>query len=197
MSRLGRVNSMRRLRKMLIVTSALALAQVSQAAAPSCWRMGSGQYFASLEFCVSSVQASRGAANFGPKNLLASPGSRRAWCSAVGVEPVGTWIKIGIEKGAAFRRLLVSNGYGATPDIHSRHGRIKDLKVEIGAVLKTTVTLADRAGLQTIDLGTAGEFASLRLEVLSYYPGTSAANVCLDYLTPDFEDLELPIPSQR
>jgi len=93
--------------------------------------------------------------------------------------------------------LLVSNGYGATPDIHSRHGRIKDLKVEIGAVLKTTVTLADRAGLQTIDLGTAGEFASLRLEVLSYYPGTSAANVCLDYLTPDFEDLELPIPSQR
>lgn len=191
------MNSMRRLRKMLIVTSALALAQVSQAAAPSCWRMGSGQYFASLEFCVSSVQASRGAANFGPKNLLASPGSRRAWCSAVGVEPVGTWIKIGIEKGAAFRRLLVSNGYGATPDIHSRHGRIKDLKVEIDAVLKTTVTLADRAGLQTIDLGTAGEFASLRLEVLSYYPGTSAANVCLDYLTPDFEDLELPIPSQR
>jgi len=156
--------------------------------------MGSGQYFASLEFCVSSFQASRGAANFGPKNFLASPGSRRAWCSAVGVEPIGTWIKIGVAKGAAFRRLLISNGYGATPNIHSRHGRIKDLKVQIDAVRQTTVTLADTIGLQTIDLGAAGEFASLRLEVLSYYPGISVPNVCLDYLTPDFEDLEHSTP---
>jgi hypothetical protein len=51
-------------------------------------------------------------------------------------------------------------------------------------------------GLQTIDLGSGGQFNSLRLEVLIYYPGTSSTDVCLDYLTPDFEDLERP-PANR
>lgn len=186
-----------RLRRLFVVSIALTLAQIADAAsAPSCWRMGSGQYFASLNFCVSSVQASRGAANFGPRNLLSSPGSRRAWCSAVGVEPVGTWITISIDRGAAFRRLLISNGYGATRDIHARHGRVKELKVIVDGGPATIVTLADKTGLQTIDLGASAESASLRLEVLSYYPGTSSANVCIDYLTPDFEDLERP-PAKR
>lgn len=197
MSSVGLVNCMQRLGWALIFISAVEFAQVSQAATPPCWRMGGGQYFASLEFCVSSVQKSKGAANFGPKNLLASPGSRRAWCSAAGVDPVGAWIEINIEKGAAFRRLLISNGYGATPDIFARHGRIKDVKVEIDGAQQTIVTLADKSGFQTIDLGKAVEFASLKLEVLSYYPGTSAANVCLDYLTPDFEDSEIPERSQQ
>jgi hypothetical protein len=150
-----------------------------------CASGGSAQFFNEIRYCVSSVRAPEGETAFGPDNLMKGDPAK-AWCGSAADHGAGGTITIHIEGGPAFRRLLVSNGYGRSAETYTRNARVRIVEITGDGGLDARVIFPDRKDMVPIDLPTMAR-NWISLKIVDVYPGQQFPNACLTYLTPDLE----------
>ena len=159
-------------------------------AADTCWTGRQGQFFTSIQYCVSSVLAPQAGNTYGPENLANWFGNRAAaWCEGASGNGVGETITIRVEGGPLFRRLQVGNGYSKSAQTYTNNGRVKTVEVTADTGLRVKLNFDDRSDLTPVDLmGPAREW--IRLRIVDVYPGAKFTDTCLSFLMPDFEHEE-------
>jgi hypothetical protein len=156
-------------------------------AAKTCWTNDYGQFFNKIEYCVSSVLAPEGDTSFGPDHLAKlERDAGHAWCDGGPNFGLGETIRIKVDNGPAFRRLLVGNGYAKSPETYANYGRVKKVEITGDSGLKATLDFPDRGDLVPIDLPKMAK-EWIELKIADVYPGDVVLNTCLGFLTPDFE----------
>jgi hypothetical protein len=176
-----------RIRMPVMGASVLVMATVLDPAAASetCASGGAGQFFNEISYCVSSVRAPEEGTAFAPENLFkGDPG--KAWCAGAPDYGIGATITIRIKGGSAFRRLLVSNGFGKSPATYAYNARVRTVDVTGDGGLNAKLIFPDRKDMVPINLPSMPQ-NWIRLRILDAYPGEKFANACLGYITPDFE----------
>lgn len=163
--------------------------------AKDCSALGAGQFAREIEVCVSSALSPQGGNSYLPKGMMDGD-PRTAWCAA-SVPGENIWIEIHVTDGSAFRRLLVQNGYGKSAETFSANSRPRRLAVSVDGGPARNAQLPDTHEMTTLDLPAAGQHRTVRLEVQDVYPGARYADVCLDYLMPDFEHEEELLQRQQ
>ena len=159
------------------------------AAAPTCWTGYHGQFFTSIQYCVSSVRAPEEGATFGPANLANWDGgttTTKAWCEGAADFGLGETITIRVDGGPAFRRILMANGYAKSPAAYANNARVKTVEVTGDNGLRATLQFPDRSELGHIDLPAKPQ-RWVQFKIVDVYPGKQAANTCLGFIMPDFE----------
>lgn len=170
------------------VLTGLAVAPGPVSGAESCWTQGSGQYYDALHYCVSSVLKPSGKWHYGPGNLVGDEGGQHlAWCEGVRGPGIGEAITLRIDNGAAFRRLIIANGYGKSEKSYFENARVRIFHVTTDTGLSTSVMLPDQPQPVLLPLPEVGEFRWVRLEIGDIYTGSRYNDTCFDYLGPDFE----------
>lgn len=157
------------------------------AAQDICWMGFRGQFFGVIQYCVSSVLPPQDGATFEPENLMGGGAdAAKAWCEGAPGLGVGETIMIQVEGGPAFRRLLVRNGFGKSPETYAGNARVKAVEISADTGLSATVTLPDTNEVAPVDLpGMAQHW--IRLKIVEVYPGAQSENACLGFVIPDFE----------
>lgn len=166
--------------------SPTAQAGPDRAPGDQCWTARNGQFFREMEFCASSVLPSQGGASYGPKHLSRWSGEGRAWCEGANGPGVGETISVRVKGAVPFRRLLVANGYGKSPDTFRDNGRVKTLEIVAGGGVRATVALADRPEIVAVDLPAMAQ-DWFQAKIVDVYPGARFTDTCLSLLIPDFE----------
>ncbi|MDQ2090070.1 NADase-type glycan-binding domain-containing protein [Marimonas arenosa] len=169
-----------------IAFAVLLSAPAPATAEETCFTQGSGQFAFAIHTCVSSTLAPQAGNSYGPRNL--SDGNpRTAWCEGERGPGIGETITLFIDDGAPFRRLLVANGYGKSPETFRKNGRPKLVEITTDRTPPTQLVLADQPGLLPVPLIRSAEYQWVRLRILSVYPGTRYDDTCLGFIGPDFE----------
>jgi hypothetical protein len=184
---LARESDVRRYSILLsLIASALQFAVSSSAdAAETCWAMGAGQFAEGIAFCTSAVLHPIGEITYGPERL-ADSNPMTAWCvPAPAADDV--WIELRIDRGSAFRRLLLQNGYGKSPEVYRNNSRPKTIEISTDNGKSGSAVLPDHHELVAIQLPSVGEYRVVRIKIVDVYPGEKYGDICLDYLMPDFE----------
>jgi hypothetical protein len=170
----------------LVGALALPLATLQAAAAQTCWTMGATQFVEAIAFCASAVLEPIRDITYGPEHM-ADGKSVTAWCAP----PAGkVWIELRIDRGAKFRRLLIQNGYGKSPEVYRNNSRLKTIEISTDKGRSGSVVLPDRHDLVAVQLPSVGEYTKVRIDIVDVYPGEKYGDLCLDYLMPDFEHEE-------
>lgn len=155
-------------------------------AADNCWSMGAGQFANDIAFCVSAEVPASARNAYGPRGL-ADSNPQTAWCAPSGLHGPFPWIEIRIDDGAEFRRVLVQNGYGKSPEVYRQNSRPRTLEISVDNGPAARVTLPDYHDMAAVELPSAGKHRAVRLSILDVYPGEKYTDFCLDYVMPDFE----------
>jgi hypothetical protein len=157
------------------------------AAQQKCWAGHGGQFYRSIEYCVSSVRAPEGGNTYGPENLVRwEGGPAKAWCEGVEGYGLGETIMIRIENGPAFRRLLVSNGDGTSPEIFANNGRVRTVEITSDTGIKATIDFPDKNEMLPVNIpGMAQKW--IQFKIVDVYPGERSPNTCLTLLLADVE----------
>jgi hypothetical protein len=170
------------------VLMALAGAPNPVSGAETCWTLGSGQYYDSIHYCVSSALKSSTKWHYGPENLVGDEGGQHlAWCEGVRGPGIGEAITLRIDNGASFRRLIIANGYGKSEKSYFENARVRIFHVTTDTGLSTSVMLPDQPQPVLLPLPDVGEFRWVRLEIGDIYTGSRYEDTCFDYVSPDFE----------
>ena len=162
-----------------------------------CWTEGPSQFADATHFCVSSVLPPQGKSNYGPKNLVDYFGSTGAWCEGASGHGVGQTITVRIDRGPAFRRLVIKNGYGKSAKSFKDNGRLKTVRITSDTGIDTTANLIDQPGEQPVYLPLIVPHRWVRLEILDVYPGARYADTCISAIGPDFIYEEELLQSQQ
>ena len=150
-----------------------------------CWTRSGPQFVDAISYCASSALAPQDGSTYGPKNLTdGNPAT--AWCAGVPGDGIGQTLTILIDGGAAFRRLLISNGAGKSSQTYANNGRIKTLEISSDAGTQTTASLIDQNGLLPVYLLKPAQHW-VQLKIIDVYPGDKFADTCLADVTPDYE----------
>ena len=169
----------------------LAMMTISEptpaAAAQSCWTGENGQFFRKIEYCVSSVLAPAGETSYGPNHLMwFEGGADKAWCEGVEGYGLGETIMIKVEGAVPFRRLMVSNGYGKSPETFAQNGRVRTVEITSDTGIKATIEFPDKNEMLPVNIpGMAQKW--IQFKIVDVYPGERSPNTCLTMLQPDHE----------
>jgi hypothetical protein len=153
----------------------LAMMTISEptpaAAAQSCWTGENGQFFRKIEYCVSSVLAPAGETSYGPNHLMwFEGGADKAWCEGVEGYGLGETIMIKVEGAVPFRRLMVSNGYGKSPETFAQNGRVRTVEITSDTGIKATIEFPDKNEMLPVNiLGMAQKW--IQFKIVDVYPG--------------------------
>lgn len=173
-----------------LICGALLGLLATPAVAETCWTGREGQYFNSIQYCVSSVLAPQAGNTYGPDHLADwDTDARAAWCEGAKGHGIGETITIRVKGGPAFRRLLVGNGYNKSPQTYASNGRVKTVEITADTGMSAVVNLADRSDLTPVDLP-APAHDWIRVKILDAYPGEKFADTCVSFLMPDLEHEE-------
>ena len=151
-----------------------------------CWREGPTQFADATHYCVSSVLSRQGSWDYGPRNLPDYFGSVGAWCEGGKGHGIGETITIHIERGPAFRRLRIKNGYGKSKTAFRNNGRLKLVRITLDTGINMSVRLRDLPQVQVIKWPLVAPHRWIRLEILAVYPGARYKDTCVMALGPDF-----------
>lgn len=154
--------------------------------AEQCFTLGSTQFVDAIHYCVSSVLKPQGDSDYGPQNL-ADGDPATAWCEGVRGPGIGETITLRIDNGAPFRRLLIGNGYGKSPQRYEDNGRPHLVEIVTDRTPPTRMQLVDQNGILPVPLIDVGAYRWVRLKILSVYPGRKYTDTCMNFVTPDFE----------
>jgi hypothetical protein len=165
---------------------AFLFADAPTKAAEACWMSGPAQFDEGIQYCVSAVAPSAGGGSDGPRSL-ASGDPRAAWCAPAPKAGETVWAELRIDRGAQFRRLLVQNGYGESADSYQNNSRPKTVSISVDGGSATRVILPDSHDLSPVALPGVGAFRVVRIELVDVYPGLRSTDICLGYVSPDFE----------
>jgi hypothetical protein len=169
----------------------------TSAAAETCWTGRQGQYFNSIQYCVSSVLAPQAGNTYGPEHLAGWDTDKSgAWCEGARGPGIGETITIRIEGGPDFRRLLVGNGYNKSPASYDNNGRVNTLEITTDTGIRTRVDLADLNEVTPVDLPGAAH-GWVRAKILDVYPGAKFSDTCLSFLMPDLEHEDVKPEEQQ
>lgn len=156
----------------------------------TCWTGEHAQFFNAIKYCVSSVLPPQGDTTFGPDHLARWDGdATKAWCEGAPDFGLGETIKVEVDNGPAFRRLLVSNGYAKSSKTYTDYARVKTAKITGDNGLAATLDFPDNSKMVPIDLPKMPQ-KWIQLKIVDVYPGESHPSTCLGFLTPDFEHEE-------
>ena len=116
---------------------------------------------------------------------MADDNSATAWCAQPTSD--GVWIELRIDRGSEFRRLLLKNGHGKSPEIYRNNSRPKTIEITTDKGRSGSVVLADHHELAAIQLPGVDKYRVVHIRVVDVYPGEKHGDICLGYLMPDFE----------
>ena len=175
-------------RYVIFLTAIAAAAQIavsrSSDAAETCWAMGAGQFADGIAFCTSSVLRPMGQITYGPERM-ADGNPATAWCAPATNE--SAWIELRIDRGSEFRRLLLQNGYGKSPEVYRNNSRLKTIEISTDKGPSGSVVLPDHHEMVAIQLPAVDKYRVVHIKIVDVYPGEKHGDICLDYLMPDFE----------
>ena len=170
----------------------LAPAALLFAAAPAwaevCIDRGAGQYAANHKVCASSVLKPQGGNTYGPGNLFRD--GTAAWCEGAPGSGRGEYIRILYVEPVRFRSLLIGNGYAKSKQTFFANARARTVRIETADGLRFAAELRDTEAMQTIRLPRVVQTATLRVEIVDVYGGDRHPDMCLHFLSPDFEEMD-------
>lgn len=170
----------------LLAPAALLLA-APPAWAEVCIDRGAGQYASNHKVCASSVLNPQGANTYGPGNLYREGAA--AWCEGAPGSGKGEYIRILYTEPARFRSILIGNGYAKSKQTYFANARARTVRIETADGLRFAAELKDTEEMQTIRLPRAVKTATLRVEIVDVYGGDRHEDLCLHFLSPDFEEM--------
>lgn len=173
-----------------VFVSALSAIPASSLAGETCWSVGAVQFADNVTYCVSSVLPPSGANSYGPENLVLGGDGTAAWCEGVEGDGIGQRVSIEIDRGSAFGRLLIVNGYPKSARTFSRNARVRTMRVTTDTGVDRMVNLSDHGDMQPIALGRVAAHARVELTIVEVYPGSKYRDTCIGFLSPDFEEIE-------
>ncbi|MCP4185835.1 MAG: hypothetical protein GY761_21445 [Hyphomicrobiales bacterium] len=145
---------------------------------------------AEMQYCVSSTLPSQGVGSYGPENLLGSDDkSAGAWCEGVNGTGKGEWVEQKIRSGIPIRSIYVSNGYQKSVSTFSANGRVRHVRIATSNGTTINTELRDIQGDQRIKLPGWEDIESIRMTIISTYPGSKYKDTCISGMTADFEEM--------
>ena len=120
--------------------------------------------------CASSV-LKPGQGNSYRISNLGDGALQTAWVEGVRGHGVGQGILISFEVARTITAIKLVNGYVKSRDIFSKNSRVRELFVTTSSDYRSTVTLADSAKPQRVDLPPLEDIEWLTLEIADVYPG--------------------------
>jgi hypothetical protein len=170
----------------LLVPAAALLLAATPAWAEVCTDRSGGQY-ANSKVCVSSVLKPQGANKYGPENLAGQ--AEAAWCEGAPGSGKGEYVRFIFSETVTFRTVLIGNGYGKSKTAFFNNARARTIRIEAGGVT-FAAELKDNDALQEIRLPRTVKTKALRVEIVDVYGGDKHQDLCMHYVTPDFEGMD-------
>jgi len=166
----------------LTLWSATALAE-------SCFRSDlRTELFDAMTYCASSVLPSQGAGNYGPGNLSHDGKGSGAWCEGVAGTGVGEWFSVRVEPRKRIRSIVIENGYQKSDKAFYTNARLKRVVVSTDAGDKVVAVLSDRRGAQPVRLPRWTDVNTVKVTILSVYPGEKYGDTCVSGFYADLEE---------
>lgn len=156
-------------------------------AAAQCKWFGANGRLRSEGYCASSVLPPQAGNGYGP-DALRREGPGNAWCEGVAGDGVGEMVVFRMDPKMRFSSLRLENGYGKSPTIFARNGRLGRIEIRTSDGLVETRDLPDTADMATISLSREVEASWVGLRILSVYPGEKYNDTCLSYFRPALPD---------
>ncbi len=170
----------------------LAPASLLLAAAPAwaevCIDRGAGQYAANHKVCASSVLKPQAGNTYGPDNLYRDGAA--AWCEGAPGSGRGEYIRILYAEPVRFRSILIGNGYAKSKQTFFANARARTVRIETADGLSFAAEIKDTEAMQTIRLPRVVNTATLRVEIVDVYGGDRHPDLCLHFLSPNFEEMD-------
>lgn len=144
-----------------------------------------------VTYCASSVLPSSNVATYRPGNLegWGTENAHRAWCEGRYGSGAGEWIELQVRPQTRIRRVMVLNGYQKSAKSFRQNARARDIVIETDRGARFRHTLADRRGVQVINLGGWFDVRILRIRIQSIYRGSKYEDLCMSGLSVNFEDI--------
>ncbi|WP_319531897.1 NADase-type glycan-binding domain-containing protein [uncultured Cohaesibacter sp.] len=144
-----------------------------------------------VTYCASSVLPRSRSITYQPGNLEGydGEGADKAWCEGVRGPGVGEWVEFSTRPGTTIRKFELMNGYQKSQRSFYDNARAREIAVETDSGFRKTFLLADRFGIQTIELGKWYDVKRLKITIRSVYPGSKYDDLCLSNLSINFEDI--------
>ena len=171
-----------------LLASATLLFAATPAWAEECIDRGAAQYTSNHKVCASSVLKPQGGNTYGPGNLFRD--GEAAWCEGAPGSGRGEYIRILYTEPARFKSILIGNGYAKSKQTFFANVRARTIRIETADGLRFAAELKDTEAMQTIRLPRAVRTATLRVEIVDVYGGDRHQDMCLHFLSPNFEEMD-------
>jgi hypothetical protein len=141
-----------------------------------------------LSACASSMLATAGVntSHYGTRNLLDGD-KQTAWVEGVDGDGIGEWLVLSWSTERNVKGFRIANGYGKTPRLFDRNGRVSKLALTFSSGERTTLTLDDTADERTYMLPRPFKAMWVRFEILGNRRGTKYSDTAISELRPIFE----------
>ncbi|MBF0106946.1 MAG: discoidin domain-containing protein [Deltaproteobacteria bacterium] len=150
------------------------------------WNSPDGQ-FGRTTVTVSSVLAPQSGNFYGARSAFDGNPST-AWVEGVDGYGVNEWIKLAFGSPMKFKSLYITNGYAKNNDVYLKNSRPKKIRLDVDSGQSFEHTLSDTSASQIIILPLAVSSTSVKLTILSVYPGSKYMDTCISEFTADFEE---------
>jgi len=178
------------MRHIFIAHTALAAvvlaAAASAARAEVCVDVLPGQYAPNATMCASTALKPQGANTYGPENLRDD--TEKAWCEGAPGDGQGEYVRITWAGPVEFRSVIIGNGYQKSRETYLNNARARRMRIETGDGISVTRDLPDSGKHHTLRLPRTAKTNSLRVTIVEVYRGAKYSDLCLFYLSPNFEE---------
>lgn len=172
--------------------SLLPLLLIVLAAAPAagetCVTYGGSQFYSAMHVCVSSPLSDQAGNSYGPANL-GDWNPATAWCEDTRDHGGEQWVEVRFSEPQTFRTMVIRNGYAKSDTSYRSNSRPRLIRITADDGLETQVELLDQAAEQPVHLPRTVTARTIRLTVVSTYPGSAYTDTCMDEITIDLEEL--------
>jgi len=152
--------------------------------ATSTYTTGGGTQFGPTKVIVSTYLPKQAGNFYGPKSAV--DGSlATAWIEGVAGQGVGQWLKLKFSGRTKLDTIYMNNGYGKNQAVYYKNSRIKGVNVMIDDGRSWDYTLKDTNATQYIKLPAPVDTSSVKLTILSVYPGSKYSDTCLSEIWVD------------
>lgn len=106
--------------------------------------------------------------------------SDTAWVEGVDGNGENEWIEFTLDGEYDVNGIEIANGYRKSSDIFMKNGRVKQARIIFSDGTSMDCELTDSAeGMQRIDFASAVKTNSVRLQIVSVYPGSKYTDTCI------------------
>jgi hypothetical protein len=132
-------------------------------------------------YCVSSVLPPQFGNSYGPENLFKATDGV-AWVEGKAGQGVGEWITVEFDELRTINSVMLRTGYQKNADIFAKNGRVRQLRMLFSNGETMALTLADRAGPETLKLERPVKAYWIKFTIEAVYPGKAYTDTALSKL---------------